>query len=250
MEDAMTWFGDAWDGMEVAFPACDGQPSTTWILGAKLAKDKYALTPAWYPQDRCGPNCAWVPFSCTQVGTSGPEHVIKVHMQIPRMGTMSDRVASRAKQARTKLSAKARKELEALENLTRQGSQSTPTLVNFTQTTQDNDGWVPGGFILFLLMTKCPGTPIEKFQLKPDAEREKIRKAFEVAYKDCYRCGVIPADNSHDNLLWDSATETFHFVDFKWWVPASPENQWSDMTARYWCLQDFKKRKDGGFHMP
>ncbi|RFU35698.1 hypothetical protein B7463_g721, partial [Scytalidium lignicola] len=228
---AIRWFGNYWDGHEVDFPERDGQPSTTWKLGAKLSDEKFdIMSGKKYDPDKFSPDAAWVPFLCTQVGVNdGPEHVIKVYMQIPRAGTMSDDSRSRAAQARKDVSANGAAEIEGLKLLTKGNCQSTPRLANYVQQKQKEDMWVPGGFLLFILMTKCPGTPLNGgFHEKPADERKEIRKAFEVAYKECLRCKVVNGDTGHDNLLWDNVTKTCYIVDFNWWYTPEPSQTWRD----------------------
>jgi len=41
--------------------------------------------------------------------------------------------------------------------------------------------WMPGGYLLFILMTKCPGKPIENFDGEPLLKQDEILKAFEDA---------------------------------------------------------------------
>ncbi|RFU28707.1 hypothetical protein B7463_g7605, partial [Scytalidium lignicola] len=178
----MRWFENSWEGREITFPAYDGLPSTTWKLGLKLADERYNQWQASELTEPISPAGAWVVFLCTQVGTPGPEHVMKIHMQIPHGETESDEPRTRALQATHNLPDHARYELEGLQTLKEHSCRSAPTLVNYMQHSQDTNSWVPGGYLLYLLMTKCPGKPIEKFQEKYDAEREEIRHAFKTAW--------------------------------------------------------------------
>jgi len=236
----MEWFGNSWEGEEVVFPSRDDQPSTTWKLGAKLAEEKSNILPQRWLTAKSGPSEAWVPFACTQVGASGPEHVVKIYMQIPHGSTMSDKPESRGMQRHEKPSRSARAELEGLQILTQNQCTSAPRLVNYLQREQDDTMWIPGGYILFILMTKCPGKPIENFHKEPLTKRNEIRQAFEDAYKECQRCGVINSDNSQDNLLWDDVAKKCYIVDFKWWTPPSPGTVWSERKLKVWFLHDRK----------
>lgn len=81
METKIEWFGDTWEGKVITFPGNDGQPATSWKLGHKLANNKFKIIPESERAENSGPNVAWVPFSCTEAGTTGPEYVMKVYMQ-------------------------------------------------------------------------------------------------------------------------------------------------------------------------
>ncbi|RFU35279.1 hypothetical protein B7463_g1019, partial [Scytalidium lignicola] len=240
----MHWFGNFWEGMQIDFPERDGKPATTWKLGAKLADEGYNQWPITVGPTY--PAGAWVPFSCMEVGGSGTEHVIKIHMQIPHGGTESDRLRSRALQASDNLPEYAKDELEGLKTLTTHGCRSTPALINFMQCKQEEDMWVPGGYLLYLLMTKCPGKPIEHFRQQPYSKREEIRQALEVAHKESWRCGVVNDDYSSDNLLWDDVNKKCYFVDFKSWSQASSLNEWNERSLKGWFLQELEEVPGGG----
>jgi hypothetical protein len=47
--------------------------------------------------------------------------------------------------------------------------------------------WVPGGYIVYILMTWCPGVVLLDFWSRDPAERQVIRNAFKIAYEYvCY----------------------------------------------------------------
>jgi hypothetical protein len=96
---------------------------------------------------------------------------------------MSDNPKSRGMQRHQEPSKDARAELEGLKILTQNQCMSAPRLVNYLQREEDDTMWVPGGYIFFILMTKCPGKQIENFHKEPLEKRNEIRQAFEDAYK-------------------------------------------------------------------
>ena len=108
--------------------------------------------------------------------------------RIPHEGTMSDKPESRRMQRHRELPRNARTELEGLKMLTQHQCTSAPRLVNYLQREQDETMWIPGGYLFFILMTKCPGEPIECFHLEPLTKRNEIRQAFEDAYKYVFFC--------------------------------------------------------------
>lgn len=87
----------------------------------------------------------------------------------------------------------AQSEIDALKKLAEKKCNSAPRLVNYKIEQQDDDSvFVPRGFLIYILMTKCPGRPLitmrgresmDVFHHLDLAEREDIRRAFEVAYK-------------------------------------------------------------------
>jgi hypothetical protein len=103
--------------------------------------------------------------------------------RIPHEGTMSDKPESRRMQRTQELSGNASDELEGLRTLTQHQCTLAPRLVNSLQCEQDETMWVPGGYLLFILMTRCPGKPIENFRDEPPVKQNEIRQAFENAYK-------------------------------------------------------------------
>ena len=90
---------------------------------------------------------------------------------------------SRKRQARNDLPVSAQNELRALSELNECQSKGTPVLVDSFQDKQSANMCVPEGFLLFLLMTYCPGVPVPDFRTRPLTEREDIRQAFRIAYE-------------------------------------------------------------------
>lgn len=75
-------------------------------------------------------------------------------------------------------------ELGALKLFTEKGCTSTPKLLAFEEETQSSHDSVPGGYILYLLMEKLPGSRIDKdaFWHLDESERAKIREKFKDAW--------------------------------------------------------------------
>lgn len=97
---------------------------------------------------------------------------------------------------------------------------------------------VPQGYIIYILMNRLPGVPLEKFWLMDAAERHEIRDAFKTAYqyvisvlqsrilisehdkdkslltqvkicfsRECIRCEIVTLARYRENLLWDRDTK-------------------------------------------
>ena len=85
----------------------------------------------------------------------------------------------RAKAAWTDLSAHTEGEINALTRLTRGKCPYTPKLLSILSEKQDHKMWIPGGFIVFILMEKVPGVPLDNFWSDMTrSQRDEVRNAF------------------------------------------------------------------------
>lgn len=79
-------------------------------------------------------------------------------------------------------------EITALRRLTRAKCPYSPKLLSILRKKQDSTMWVPGGWLIFILMEKVPGGPLDNFW-KPSKERpamtryqrDEVRKGFKEA---------------------------------------------------------------------
>jgi hypothetical protein len=135
----------------------------------------------------------------------------------------------RALQAKKNLDSIAEGELGALTRLASIGYKYAPTILGKKQGTQPDSGLVPGGYILYLAMTRLHGKPLseDKFWNLPRDSRDFVREAFKTAYLYvsiiyfpllvlvtlltyyfCLNRDLLAADVVHDfcdieNLLWE-----------------------------------------------
>lgn len=65
-----------------------------------------------------------------------------------------------------------------LKRLSRLGCSSTPKLLGHTLASQSQDEYVPGGFIIYLLIEKVPGRNLINFADLSLSERDEVRLAF------------------------------------------------------------------------
>lgn len=86
--------------------------------------------------------------------------------RIPWKETESDESELRRNQKISSLPNSAKNELRGLTELTQRQCQSIPNLVDYYQTQQSDEMCVPGGYILFIAMSYCPGRPVggDKFR--------------------------------------------------------------------------------------
>jgi hypothetical protein len=77
--------------------------------------------------------------------------------------------------------------LKALTEFTATDSSSLPHLVAWRKAKQKSDGLVPGGYIIYIMMTLMPGENLLdlKFWSMTEEEREEIRAAFLLVIKYC-----------------------------------------------------------------
>jgi hypothetical protein len=94
----------------------------------------------------------------------------------------------RAKEATNKTSIYTEMEITALSRLTRTKCLYTPKLLSILRKEQDSTMWVPGGYLIFILMEKLPGVPPLNFFKPSDTQpamtrpqRDEVREAFKKA---------------------------------------------------------------------
>lgn len=87
-----------------------------------------------------------------------------------------------AKQARTVLHPSAQEEIRALKTLNWNGCSSAPTLLAQKEDVQGAHDWVPGGYILYLLMNKLPGIQVPWVTHLCPEEQAAFEDAFKKAW--------------------------------------------------------------------
>ncbi|KAH8804583.1 hypothetical protein F5884DRAFT_859207 [Xylogone sp. PMI_703] len=202
IRSGVVWFEDEkFLGSEISFP------DSTWRLETKLSEHEY------YEGERSAKiglgSEARAVFLCSKLTGSGPEQaIIKIRMQIPWIGTVTEQPHVRAKQATKELISPSRREVEALTILTRAKCSSSPTLFSWECEEQDGHMWVPGGYILYILMEKLPGIEPTQFYNQMDRkERDDLRASFKEAWLECVASGVVHGDHGIRNLLWDRSAK-------------------------------------------
>ena len=102
---------------------------------------------------------------------------------MPNIGTEARHASERSKQAHTIPEPGTQNEIEALRMLTQAACSSSPTLLAWKQERQNADMWLPGGYIVYILMNKLPGICIESIDFLPRHERDELRKSFKDAWQ-------------------------------------------------------------------
>lgn len=134
------------------------------------------------------PSVAEARFRCENKHDPTQKAHMRIYMQIPHHGTELDSAEDRGKQAST---SHRPRELQVLERLTAREVKHAPSLLGQKEVSQGDNGWVPGGFVCYLLWNELGGIRLGEGDtynnyfwnsLMPP-QREEIRKAFRVAYE-------------------------------------------------------------------
>ncbi|KAL8966176.1 MAG: hypothetical protein Q9197_006132 [Variospora fuerteventurae] len=172
---------------------------TAWQLKKELAAKPWAGT----TPDELEDGEEWEPFEehavyeCVQV--QGPRlgtvAIVKVRIEVPADLPPSDDPQERAKHASgMRLNLYTTNEIEILKRLTAAGCSATPTLlaVKVDMQTESDLGrpgwvtppWMPGGYIVYILMVKIPAQPLDYtfFWRMTQNERNEVRIAFRKAF--------------------------------------------------------------------
>ncbi|KAN0073360.1 hypothetical protein V8E54_008580 [Elaphomyces granulatus] len=228
-----TWFGEQFDRREIFFPSYRDHAPSSWMLGENLGERYTQLDEALAKEDNA-PSEAWAAYLCHNV--DGEKAVVKIRMQIPYRRSESNPSASRARQALQEPSPYVHREIKALARLAEGACTSSPVLLGHTQEEQDATMWIPGGYIVYILMTWCPGVVLLDFWRRDPAERQVIRNAFKIAYEDCLRCSVVHGYPGWDNLIWDSETGKCYIIGFRFSRGPRHHDTWRETIFRAWNL--------------
>lgn len=119
--------------------------------------------------------------------------------RVPRILDRDESPADRAKHALgMRLGPETRREIEGLKRVTEAHCKMTPRLLGVKIEQQDETlsvrWWMPGGYVVYILMEKLPAVPLDYYYFWDlDAtEREDIRKSFKE--------GLLSVSSRNDNL--------------------------------------------------
>ncbi|KAK2799269.1 hypothetical protein FQN50_008545 [Emmonsiellopsis sp. PD_5] len=106
-------------------------------------------------------------------------------------------------------------EINSLTHFNKMGCSVTPRLLTWVPHRQALDMPIPDGYIVFLVMEKVPGVPLDNFRTFSFDKREKIRAAFRRALTELDRYGADPADTRLANLIYDEENDKCYIVDYE-----------------------------------
>ncbi|KAJ9311680.1 hypothetical protein DTO271D3_8054 [Paecilomyces variotii] len=149
---------------------------------------------------------------------AGLKAMLKIHVQIPDGRDTRDELypgRDYSKFRSEELSWEAETEFVMLEHLTKKGCKSVPHLIGYSVDKQPKDGYVPGGYIVYVIMEKVPGHDLWDFGKYPLEKRDQIRIAFGKAIREFYLHGCQHLDPRRSNVIWDEATNRCWIVDME-----------------------------------
>ncbi|PIG89939.1 hypothetical protein AARAC_011915 [Aspergillus arachidicola] len=242
-----------WAGRSVDF-ATEGTPSK-WILTELLSeKNSQVHGDDFFKNGRIG--SAYGTFLCHNVTDSTQRGVMKILMQyippgpketsnnlrtfrVPWEGSQYAPAEHRSSQASAsyELDWNITSQLNALITLTSNNCLSTSRILDIKYGWQETADPVPGGYIIFVLMSYLPGVQLTKaFWSLEDSVREQIRQAFKLAWLDCVGSGITPANPNIEHVFWDAAANKAYIISFRESESASSEDVWQDVKWSLWGM--------------
>ncbi|GKZ85501.1 hypothetical protein AnigIFM56816_011467 [Aspergillus niger] len=214
----ITFFPDRlWHGVTLAFPQNDlhSLPSSSWTVKQKISETSSMYTQEEAEEWRQFPLAA-ASFECENAEDSNNKTILRVFMEIPCADTNC------AAEGGYKTPNSVNIAVGAHKLLTLNNAQYSPKLVQYmeqTQTPESRRFFLPGGRIYYVIINKLPGTPLGNglvsytgdgrsfeeglfWNLSRD-ERDRVRAAFQIAYREHTRSRVTVAPSSLSEIFWD-----------------------------------------------
>ncbi|KAE8150211.1 hypothetical protein BDV25DRAFT_129741 [Aspergillus avenaceus] len=228
----MGWFDAKWLGQTTHFE----NPASSWKIIEKLQEHESRFSQDEYVSSGLYSESCCV-FVCQQNGSSA-QAIMKVRMQIPSIEDEPNSWQISSQLAETEICGRSLQEIKALSALSSAECSSTPRYIASKHENQKPDGWVPGGFVDYVVMEKLEGRTLsEKYirGLKLE-EKIKLRGAFKTSYLECQNLGFVNLDNNVTNLIWNETKMKCYIIDWEAW--SRKTYQWNDNEYRWWGLQD------------
>ncbi|GCB23012.1 hypothetical protein AAWM_05897 [Aspergillus awamori] len=187
-----------------------------WVIREVASEHCFQLNPDDL-RDKHDPSLACTRLVCETHGPDGPvQGHMRYYKQIPIEGTEAEPPTTRAEQTESFCPI----ELKHLRALTQKGSTITPRLLDSKEDKQDNTGFVPGGFVTWVVWEVVPGLQLGNdvgsapfWGLSPD-ERDAVRQAFKESICKLEIWGHLPYPEHAKNLVWGSTTGSLYYVGF------------------------------------
>ncbi|PYI09135.1 hypothetical protein BO78DRAFT_337813 [Aspergillus sclerotiicarbonarius CBS 121057] len=135
----------------------------------------------------------------------GQEAIVKIKIQLSHWED----------ETRDLLSPEAYRETNNLSQLTDEHCSSTPAFIARAQFVQGDDGHLPGGYIVFILMERVPGRDLGCFPELTLEERDQARIAFIKALWEFRSHGFLHRDPRRENIIWDRDAQKCYIVDLE-----------------------------------
>ncbi|KAI2866866.1 hypothetical protein CBS147343_186 [Aspergillus niger] len=163
---------------------------------------------------------------------------MRTYKQLMHGGTEAEPARVRTRQAN---SSWCPVELKAYRSLPNKRPLIVPRLLGERVTKQDASGWVPDGFLIYIVWEIVPGIQLgdpcgsKVFWTLERAERDLIREKFKEGYMKLYEWGFDPRPGCGQNLVWNAKTSTLYFVG---WFLAYEDIEKKEWTPRFWYFWD------------
>ncbi|GKZ18593.1 hypothetical protein AbraIFM66951_007612 [Aspergillus brasiliensis] len=167
-----------------------------------------------YHLARVGPSWTAIRLLVQKGGTRTKAYM-RIYKQIMHGGTEAEPAHVRARQAN---SSWCPVELKVYRSLPDKRPLIVPRLLEEKVVKQDESGWVPGGFLIYVVWEIVPGVQLgdtsgsKVFWSLQRAERDAIREKFKEGRMKLYDWGFDPHPESGWNLVWHAKTSTLYFV--------------------------------------
>ncbi|KAL8946994.1 MAG: hypothetical protein Q9222_006676 [Ikaeria aurantiellina] len=225
---------------------------TAWRLTKKISEKPWEGTSPEEREEGQEGDDEWQPseahavYECTQVygPRLGTVAIMKIRIEVPYSLPPNDNAQDRAKESSgMRLNDWTVQEIETLKRLTTAECSSAPRLLGVQVDVQDQSvlyfpasdqrqsdvrWWMPGGYIVYILMTKLSAEPLDICSYWEEhrfarEDRDEIRTAFRKAYlwvqnsdsqpwclragREVRRLGVLHFDARLENLMWDRSSK-------------------------------------------
>ncbi|KAK2794011.1 hypothetical protein FQN50_009960 [Emmonsiellopsis sp. PD_5] len=237
-----TWIGNLLDGLELWYQAQDIE----WLIGQKIS-EKTTYIPGASRKDGRPRSEAQAVYHCQQITGPeiGKEAIVKVRMQVPTEYP-PDR---RSLQPYENPGPSTCREINSLSHFNARGCSVTPKLLHVVKSLQEEWMLVPGGYIVFLVMEKVPGDPLDGFWGYDPPKREKVRAAFRRGLTELLSHNANPIDTRLGNLIYNEEKDKVWFVDYEL-VYVDKDQKPSEFTDSDYALWGLKHHQAAYRHLP
>ncbi|GFG14241.1 hypothetical protein IFM5058_06851 [Aspergillus udagawae] len=159
---------------------------------------------------------------------------MRIYQQIPITGTEDADHDTLARQA---VPPGVCGELESFKLLQSGRCSAVPRFFGHAESTQGDNGLVPGGYIRYLVWEKVPGEPLTKefFWALDDNARKDIRLKFRAAYEI-------------SKIIFDQSTGNLHISGFRRGWPIISRLEWSEARYAEFGLAKPNRERDWYLH--
>ncbi|KAF9246092.1 hypothetical protein DTO013E5_6572 [Penicillium roqueforti] len=231
----MTDISQIFKGTQIALPgSADLQlNASTWVIDEKLYENRVdgVREPTSDPDEQ--PSGWEAKYLCHDQHFPNNHAFMRVYCQGPDEGTEFLLPEVRAQQANPHFE---KREAKARKKFSQGGCKSVPSLLGYGQSTQGENGPVPGGYITYLVWEKVPGqvlTP-ELFWSFERPKRDLVRRKFRAAYEDMSSFGWGPGGGDITKIIWDKECADLWISAFRASYPT--DDKWGDRILAYFNL--------------